>query len=171
VKAEERPPNESHILIPIEKISARKTTQSLAMARRNSDSEAMTLLAVAVASPGTMRLDLTKKNPKGAAMKMTRYSSPATLADLLIEFIFLLLCEQVQTNIPTTSHALSRNGVGAQWSISVVLQRRYSVVSKPLFVHYTIQERYPQKAVVISSASCCRSRIEVRGGYKDPLSR
>jgi hypothetical protein len=44
------------------------------------------LLAVAVASPGTIRL-LTGKNAKPATRKIIRYRTPATLAVFLSEFI------------------------------------------------------------------------------------
>jgi hypothetical protein len=44
----------------------------------------MMLLAVAVASPGTMRLEPTKKYAKGATNSIIRYKNPAALAVFLV---------------------------------------------------------------------------------------
>jgi hypothetical protein len=49
------------------------------------------LLAVAVASPGTIRLEKAAVNEKPMAMAIIRYRTPVILAVFLIEFIFHLL--------------------------------------------------------------------------------
>jgi hypothetical protein len=62
------------------------TIRELTILKRNSDSEAMILLAVAAVSPGTIReeADITPITANGA---ISRYSNPASLA-VLLGFIF-----------------------------------------------------------------------------------
>ena len=48
------------------------------------------LLAVAVASPGTIRLEVAAVNVRPATMAITSYRTPVILAVLLIEFVFSL---------------------------------------------------------------------------------
>jgi hypothetical protein len=54
--------------------------RALTILRRNSDSEAMILLTVVAASPGTIRVEGTYIMPKIANGAITRYRNPATLA-------------------------------------------------------------------------------------------
>src|SRR5437660_11370272 len=61
--------------------------KSLAMPIRYSDSAALILLAVAVASPATIKTEGMYTMLKAAVNPINRYSSPATLAVLLIEFM------------------------------------------------------------------------------------
>jgi hypothetical protein len=58
---------------------------------RKSDSEAIILLAVAVASPGSISWEGTYNKPMGPVIAMSRYQNPAILAVFLREFIFCLL--------------------------------------------------------------------------------
>ena len=61
-------------------VSAKNAIRSLTKPSRKRASEAKTLLAVAAASPGTMRVDRTYPSLNPAQRMMTRYRSPATLA-------------------------------------------------------------------------------------------
>src|SRR5260370_17909923 len=69
------------------KINAVAETNSLTMPMRKSHSEAIILLAVAVASPGTIKAEGTYMMPKAPGIPINRYSSPATLAVFLVEFM------------------------------------------------------------------------------------
>jgi len=64
--------------------------RELTMLRGNSDLEAMILLTVIAASPGTIREE-THIMPKRPSGIIIRYRNPANLAVLLIEFIFSLI--------------------------------------------------------------------------------
>jgi hypothetical protein len=64
----------------INTISLKKTTASAAMPRRKSHSDAMMLLTVAVASPGTISVVRTYPNEKPLQTTIRRYRNPASRA-------------------------------------------------------------------------------------------
>jgi hypothetical protein len=59
---------------------AMKVNKLPTIPKRNSDSEAMMLLAVAAASPRTIKRDGRYRRVNGANMLETKYNAPATLA-------------------------------------------------------------------------------------------
>jgi len=66
------------------------TIRVLTIPLRNSDSEAMILLAVIAASPGTIIMEGIYNMPKNPNGAISRYRNPATLA-ILLGFIFSLI--------------------------------------------------------------------------------
>src|SRR5262249_49850973 len=86
------------------KIKPMNPISSLTMPRRKIDSEAVILMAVAVASPDTMKCEGTYRRLKKPGMDVNRYRNPATLAALLVEFML------------TPYFATGETGLLTQWN-------------------------------------------------------
>jgi hypothetical protein len=65
------------------------TTESTTMPRRNNPSDAITLLAVVAASPGTMRVEGRYKMLKGDNIAINSIRNPASLAVFFIEVMVI----------------------------------------------------------------------------------